>query len=55
MLALAGDVTGRRILDAGAGMLTLARRGLGDDVDLHVVDLCEITSGAGVGPAAGSQ
>lgn len=62
MLALAGDVAGRRILDAGcgsgplsaalrdrgavvtgidasAGMLTLARRRLGDDVALHVVDL----------------
>ncbi|GGW29549.1 class I SAM-dependent methyltransferase [Streptomyces griseoloalbus] len=62
MLALAGDVTGRRILDAGcgsgplsaalrdrgavvtgidasAGMLALARRRLGDDVALHVVDL----------------
>lgn len=62
MLALAGDVAGRRILDAGcgsgplsaalrdrgavvtgidvsAGMLTLARRRLGDGVDLHVVDL----------------
>lgn len=64
MLALAGDVTGRRILDAGcgsgplaavlrdrgavvtgidasAGMLALARRRLGDDVALHVVDLCD--------------
>ncbi|MEU9350474.1 class I SAM-dependent methyltransferase [Streptomyces griseoloalbus] len=62
MLALAGEVTGRRILDAGcgsgplsaalrdrgavvtgidasAGMLALARRRLGDDVPLHVVDL----------------
>ncbi|MFI6575512.1 class I SAM-dependent methyltransferase [Nocardiopsis sp. NPDC050513] len=62
MLALAGDVTGRRILDAGcgagplsaalrdrgadvtgvdasAGMLALARRRLGDDADLRVVDL----------------
>ncbi|TDD91153.1 class I SAM-dependent methyltransferase [Actinomadura rubrisoli] len=62
MLALAGDVAGRRILDAGcgsgalsaelrdhgavvtgidasAGMLALARRRLGDDADLHVVDL----------------
>lgn len=62
MLALAGDVAGRRILDAGcgsgalcaalrdrgavvtgidasAGMLALARRRLGEDVDLHVVDL----------------
>ncbi|MER5310314.1 class I SAM-dependent methyltransferase [Streptomyces sp. NPDC002773] len=62
MLALAGDVAGRRVLDAGcgsgpltaalrdrgadvtgidasAGMLTLARRRLGDDADLHVVDL----------------
>ncbi|MGW1756725.1 class I SAM-dependent DNA methyltransferase [Streptomyces mirabilis] len=62
MLALAGDVAGRRILDAGcgagplsaalrdrgavvtgidasAGMLALARRRLGDDVALHVVDL----------------
>ncbi|MFE9629803.1 class I SAM-dependent methyltransferase [Streptomyces sp. NPDC006463] len=64
MLALAGDVAGRRILDAGcgsgplsaalrdrgavvtgidisAGMLALARRRLGDDVDLHVVDLSD--------------
>ncbi|MEV2274712.1 methyltransferase domain-containing protein [Nocardiopsis sp. NPDC049922] len=64
MLALAGDVTGRRILDAGcgagplsaalrdrgadvtgidasAGMLALARRRLGDDADLHVVDLSD--------------
>ncbi|MFB6696194.1 class I SAM-dependent methyltransferase [Streptomyces virginiae] len=62
MLALAGDVAGRRVLDAGcgsgplsaalrdrgavvtgidvsAGMLALARRRLGDDVALHVVDL----------------
>ncbi|MFD7321551.1 class I SAM-dependent methyltransferase [Streptomyces sp. NPDC059875] len=62
MVALAGDVAGRRILDAGcgsgpltaalrdrgavvtgidasAGMLELARRRLGDDVALHVVDL----------------
>jgi ubiquinone/menaquinone biosynthesis C-methylase UbiE len=62
MLALAGDVAGRRILDAGcgsgplsaalrergavvtgidasAGMLALARRRLGEDVALHVVDL----------------
>lgn len=62
MLALAGDVTGRRILDAGcgagplsaalrdrgavvtgidasAGMLTLARRRLGDDIALHLGDL----------------
>jgi ubiquinone/menaquinone biosynthesis C-methylase UbiE len=62
MLALAGDVAGRRILDAGcgsgplsvalrdggadvtgvdasAGMLALARRRLGDDVALHMVDL----------------
>ncbi|MFC6880737.1 MULTISPECIES: class I SAM-dependent methyltransferase [Actinomadura] len=62
MLALAGDVTGRRILDAGcgsgpltaalrdrgavvtgidasAGMLAMARRRLGDDACLHVVDL----------------
>jgi SAM-dependent methyltransferase len=62
MLALAGDVTGRRILDAGcgagplsaalrdrgadvtgvdasAGMVALARRRLGDDVDLRVADL----------------
>lgn len=62
MLALVGDVAGRRILDAGcgsgslsaalrdrgavvtgidasAGMLALARRRLGDDVALHVVDL----------------
>ncbi|WP_086725289.1 class I SAM-dependent methyltransferase [Streptomyces carpinensis] len=64
MLALAGDVAGRRILDAGcgsgplsaalrdrgavvtgidasAGMLALARRRLGDDVALHVVDLSD--------------
>ncbi|MFF8607143.1 class I SAM-dependent methyltransferase [Streptomyces sp. NPDC015346] len=64
MLALAGDVTDRRILDAGcgsgslsaalrdrgavvtgidasAGMLALARRRLGDDVPLHLVDLSE--------------
>jgi SAM-dependent methyltransferase len=62
MLALAGDVAGRRILDAAcgsgplsaalrdrgavvtgidasAGMLALARRRLGDDADLRVVDL----------------
>ncbi|WP_275466660.1 class I SAM-dependent methyltransferase [Streptomyces noursei] len=62
MLALAGDVADRRILDAGcgsgtlsaalrdrgavvtgidasAGMLALARRRLGDDAALHVVDL----------------
>jgi SAM-dependent methyltransferase len=62
MLDLAGDVAGRRILDAGcgsgplsaalrdrgaavtgidagAGMLALARRRLGDDAALHVVDL----------------
>ncbi len=62
MLALAGDVAGRRILDAGcgsgllsaalrdrgavitgidasAGMLALAKRRLGDDEALHVVDL----------------
>ena len=62
MLALAGDVAGHRILDAGcgscllsaalrdrgavvtavdasAGMLALARRRLGDDLALHVVDL----------------
>jgi SAM-dependent methyltransferase len=62
MLALAGDVAGRRILDAGcgsgplsaalrdrgavitgidasAGMVALAKRRLGDDVTLHVVDL----------------
>ncbi|MFF3513158.1 class I SAM-dependent methyltransferase [Streptomyces sp. NPDC002573] len=62
MLALVGDVAGRRILDAGcgsgplsaalrdrgavvtgidasAGMLVLARRRLGDDMALHVVDL----------------
>jgi ubiquinone/menaquinone biosynthesis C-methylase UbiE len=62
MLALAGDVAGRRILDAGCGsgplsaalrdrgavvtgvdasvgMLALARRRLGDDVALHMVDL----------------
>ncbi len=64
MLALAGDMTGRRILDAGcgsgplsaalrdrgaavtgidasAGMLALARRRLGADVALHVVDLSD--------------
>lgn len=64
MLALAGDVAGRRILDAGcgsgplsaalrdrgavvtgidasAGMLALARRRLGDEVALHVVDLSD--------------
>ncbi|MGW6931303.1 class I SAM-dependent methyltransferase [Lentzea sp. NPDC054927] len=62
VLALAGDVAGRRILDAGcgagpllaelrergaavsgfdlsAGMVDLARRRLGDDVDLRVADL----------------
>ncbi|MFK0292899.1 class I SAM-dependent methyltransferase [Streptomyces sp. NPDC090442] len=62
MLALAGDVAGRRILDAGCGsgplaaalrdrgafvsgfdssaeMVELARRRLGDDADLRVVDL----------------
>jgi SAM-dependent methyltransferase len=64
MMALAGDVDGRRILDAGcgsgplfatlrdrgavvtgidasAGMLALARRRLGDDADLHLVDLSD--------------
>src|SRR5215469_8680005 len=64
VLALAGDVAGRRILDAGcgsgplsaalrergpvvtgidasAGMLALARRRLGEDVALHVVDLSD--------------
>lgn len=64
MLALAGDVAYRRILDAGcgsgplsaalrdrgavvtgidasAGMLALARRRLGDDLALHVVDLSD--------------
>ncbi|MEU3987700.1 methyltransferase domain-containing protein [Streptomyces platensis] len=64
MLALAGDVAGRRILDAGcgsgplsaalrdrgadvtgidasAGMLALARRRLGDDAALRVVDLSD--------------
>lgn len=64
MVALAGDVSGRRILDAGcgagplsaalrergadvtgidasAGMLALARRRLGNDADLHVVDLSD--------------
>ncbi|MFJ8990908.1 class I SAM-dependent methyltransferase [Streptomyces sp. NPDC102279] len=64
MVALAGEVTGRRILDAGcgsgplsaalldrgavvtgidvsAGMLELAGRRLGDDVDLRVADLSE--------------
>lgn len=62
MLRLAGDVAGRRVLDAGCGagptaaalrdagatvtgfdvsaaMIDLARRRLGDDVDLHVADL----------------
>jgi SAM-dependent methyltransferase len=62
MLALAGNVAGRRILDAGCGsgplsaalrdrgavvtgmdasarMLALAKRRLGDDVALHLVDL----------------
>ncbi|MFB4284526.1 class I SAM-dependent methyltransferase [Nonomuraea sp. MTCD27] len=62
IMALAGDVAGRRILDAGcgsgplsaalrergavvtgvdagAGMLAVARRRLGDDADLHVADL----------------
>ncbi|MFI7454589.1 methyltransferase domain-containing protein [Nonomuraea sp. NPDC049714] len=62
IVTLAGDVAGRRILDAGcgsgplsaalrdrgavvtgvdasAGMLALARRRLGDDADLRVVDL----------------
>ena len=62
MLALAGDVAGRRILDAGcgsgplfaalrdrgaivtgfdrsAGMVELARRRLGDDADLQVLEL----------------
>ncbi|MEU3664220.1 class I SAM-dependent methyltransferase [Streptomyces sp. NPDC032940] len=64
VLALAGDVAGRRILDAGCGtgplsaalgergavvtgidvsarMLALARRRLGDSVELHVADLRE--------------
>jgi SAM-dependent methyltransferase len=64
IVALAGDVAGRRILDAGcgsgplsaalrdrgavvtgidasAGMLALARRRLGDDAALHVVDLSD--------------
>lgn len=64
MLVLAGDVAGRRILDAGCGsgslsaalrdrgaivtgidasarMLALARRRLGDDLALHVVDLSD--------------
>lgn len=64
MVTLAGDVAGRRILDAGcgsgslaaqlrdrgadvtgidasAGMLAIARRRLGDDVPLHVGDLCD--------------
>ncbi|GGJ62998.1 class I SAM-dependent methyltransferase [Streptomyces brasiliensis] len=64
MVALAGDVAGRRILDAGcgsgplsaalrdrgavvtgidasAGMLALARRRLGDDAALHLVDLSD--------------
>ncbi|GAA2214504.1 class I SAM-dependent methyltransferase [Nonomuraea monospora] len=62
IMALAGDVAGRRILDVGcgsgplaaalrergavvtatdlsAGMLALARRRLGDDADLRIVDL----------------
>nr|WP_242676032.1 class I SAM-dependent methyltransferase [Streptosporangium minutum] len=62
IMALAGDVAGRRILDAGcgsgplsaalrdrgavvtgidasAGMLAVARRRLGDDAALHVVDV----------------
>ena len=62
MLRLAGDVSGRRILDAGCGsgplsaalhvrgaavtgfdvsaaMVELARQRLGEDADLHVVDL----------------
>ncbi|TBO57559.1 class I SAM-dependent methyltransferase [Streptomyces kasugaensis] len=62
MLDLAGDVAGRRILDAGcgsgplsaalrdrgavvtgidtsAGMLALAKRRLGDDADVHQIDL----------------
>jgi SAM-dependent methyltransferase len=62
MVALAGDVAGRRVLDAGCGsgplsaalrdrgavvtgvdasaaMLALARRRLGDDAALHLVDL----------------
>ncbi|WP_237408658.1 class I SAM-dependent methyltransferase [Streptomyces sp. M2CJ-2] len=64
MVTLAGDVAGRRVLDAGcgsgplsaalrdrgavvtgidasAGMLALARRRLGDDVALHLVDLSD--------------
>ncbi|MEU9376043.1 class I SAM-dependent methyltransferase [Streptomyces sp. NPDC048255] len=64
MLALAGDVAGRRILDAGcgsgalsaalrdrgavvtgidasAGMLALAKRRLGDEATLHLVDLSD--------------
>ncbi|MFI6764695.1 class I SAM-dependent methyltransferase [Streptomyces sp. NPDC050355] len=64
MLALAGDVAGRRVLDAGcgsgplsaalrergavvtgidasAGMLALARRRLGADAALHMVDLSD--------------
>ncbi|MEU0565411.1 class I SAM-dependent methyltransferase [Nonomuraea sp. NPDC005983] len=64
IIALAGDVADRRILDAGcgsgplsaalrdrgavvtgvdssAGMLALARRRLGDDAALHVVDLSD--------------
>ncbi|WP_412074823.1 class I SAM-dependent methyltransferase [Streptomyces xanthophaeus] len=64
MLALAGDVADRRILDAGcgsgalsaalrdrgavvtgidasAGMLALAKRRLGDDATLHLVDLSD--------------
>ena len=79
MLALAGDVTGRRILDAGcgsgplsaalrdrgavvtgidasAGMLVLARRRLGDDTALHVVDLSDhlpFADGEFDDPAAG--
>ncbi|MGW0803553.1 class I SAM-dependent methyltransferase [Nonomuraea sp. NPDC002799] len=64
IMALVGDVAGRRILDAGCGsgplsaalrergavvtgvdastgMLALARKRLGDDADLHVVDLSD--------------
>lgn len=64
ILALAGDVTGRRVLDAGCGtgplaaglrdrgavvtgidasaaMLALARKRLGADADLHLVDLAD--------------
>lgn len=41
MLALAGDVAGRRILDASAGKLEIARRQLGSDAELLVADLSD--------------